>query len=220
MAATAHLAPLHDAQQAAALLDPVRLRIMEHLQEPGSAAGVARQLRMPRQKINYHLRELEKRGLLELVEERRRGNCTERLLRATARSYLITPGVLGALGADPSRVADRFSSSYLVALAAKVIADLATLQQEAAAADKKLATLSLHTEIRFANAAARHRFAEELAQCIADLAAKYHDEHAEGGRRFQFVMGVYPARAKKEGEASSSPARARTAIPISWRSHD
>lgn len=220
MATTGNLAALGDAQQAAALLDPIRLRIMEELQQPASAAGVARRLKLPRQKINYHLRELEKRGLVELVEERKRGNCTERVVRASARSYLITPEALGSLGADPSRVRDRFSSSYLVALAARVIADVATLQQEAAAAGKTLATLSLHTEIRFTSAGARQRFAAELAQCMADLAAKYHDEHAEGGRRFRFVMGVHPARKQPHSQDVPALRGAKTSIPISWRSDD
>ena len=56
---------------------------------------------LARQKVNYHLRELERHGLVELVEERRKGNMTERVLRATAASYVISPAALAAVAPDP-----------------------------------------------------------------------------------------------------------------------
>ena len=110
---------------AAKLLQPMRRQILENLSEPRSASGLARMLGLPRQKVNYHLRELEKGGLVELVEERRRGNCTERLVKATARSYLISPEVLGTLGSRPEEIRDRFSVAYLVATAGRVVRDVA-----------------------------------------------------------------------------------------------
>src|SRR5262245_19216039 len=108
--------PLHvlGSPQAAALLQhPARLAMLELLSAPHSAASLARQLELPRQQINYHLRELEREGLIELIEERRKGNCTERLMRASARSYVINPQILGKLAADPDRIADKLSASYL-----------------------------------------------------------------------------------------------------------
>ncbi|KAB2955835.1 MAG: winged helix-turn-helix transcriptional regulator, partial [Thermoanaerobaculia bacterium] len=80
-----------------------RQDLLSALQDgPATAAGLARRLGLPRQRVNYHLRELEKAGLVELVEERRRGNCVERLVRATARAFLLGPEALGAQAADPA----------------------------------------------------------------------------------------------------------------------
>src|SRR5579864_4481696 len=107
-------------EKAGVLLQPGRLRLLEQLTEPDSAAGLARRLGVPRQKVNYHLRELEREGFLELVEERRKGNCMERVLRATAQSYLIGPQATGALGETPARISDRLSLSYLIAAAARI----------------------------------------------------------------------------------------------------
>ena len=90
----------------AALFRPLRARILEELAEPGSAAGVARRLESSRQKVSYHLKQLEKEGFVELVEERRQGNCVERIVRATARSYLVSAEAMGTLACDPSRVAN------------------------------------------------------------------------------------------------------------------
>ncbi|MBV8516246.1 MAG: helix-turn-helix transcriptional regulator [Acidobacteria bacterium] len=183
---------------AAAMLHPMRLRILDALREPGSASAVARQLGVPRQKVNYHLRELEKAGFLEEVEQRRAGNCIERIVRAKATHYLIDPQLLGALAADGTSVEDRFSSTYLIALAAGAIRDVAALQQKAAKARKRVPTFALQTDIRFASAEERAEFTNALANAVARLVAKYHDAETPGGRSFRFVIGAYPARTKED----------------------
>jgi hypothetical protein len=152
---------------------------------------------VPRQKLNYHLRELEREGFLELIEERRKGNCMERVVRAVAREFLIAPQ-------SADRVtADRFSAAYLASTAARVIRDLASLCIRAGRAGKRIATLTLETEIRFASAESRAAFAEELTASIAQLAAKYHNERAEGGRRFRLMAASYPALKMEESSNES-----------------
>ena len=179
-------------EKAGVLLQPGRLRLLEQLTEPDSAAGLARRLGVPRQKLNYHLRELEREGFLELIEERRKGNCMERVVRAVAREFLIAPRFVSETTGD--RVtADRFSAAYLASTAGRMIRELASLCIRARRAGKRLATLTLETEIRFASAESRAAFAEEMTASIARLAAKYHDERAEGGRRFRLLSAVYPA---------------------------
>lgn len=183
---------VHDPARAGVLLDPIRMQLLERLRQPDSAAGLARQMKLPRQKLNYHLRELEREGFVELVEERRKGNCIERVVRATARSFVIDPAVLGKLGADPREVQDKFSAAYLIALAAKTIRDVSGLRTRAQKAGKRLATFSLQSEIQFATAQDRAAFIEELTAQITRLAAKYHNETQPGGRRFELVLGSYP----------------------------
>ncbi len=185
-------------RQAAAMLHPLRLRLLSELATPDSAAGLARKLNLPRQKVNYHLRELEREGLVELEQERRKGNCLERVIRTVARSYLISPETIGPIAIDPEQVRDRFSSAYMAALAARTIRDLSILRRRAKSARKKLATLSIHSQVRFASARDRAAFSEELSNEIARLVAKYHDEDAKGGRRFELTAGFYPAITKDD----------------------
>lgn len=179
----------------AALLRPMRAQVLEELARPGSAAGLARRLDVPRQKVNYHLRELEKQGLVELVEERKRGNCVERVVRASARSYLVSAEALAALAGDPDAARDQFSSRYLVAVLARGIRELAVLRDRADQAGKRLASFTLQTDVRFRNAEDRNRFSDDLAGLVARLVEKYHDETAEGGRRFRLLLGIHPALA-------------------------
>ena len=201
LAAAQKLDVVAGAQQAASMLDPLRLQLLEALQTPNSASGLARAMKLPRQRINYHLRQLGTHGLVEFVEERRKGNCRERVVRASASTYVINPSALGSLGADPSRIEDRFSSAYQVAVAAKAIRDLAVLQGRADAVKKKLSTITLQMNVRFASATQQNQFAEEVTEMLSKLVAKYHDEKSPGGRKFLFYLGGYPEITKSEDQA-------------------
>jgi DNA-binding transcriptional ArsR family regulator len=189
---------IQSSSSAERLLKAERLRMLELLAEPDSATGIARRLNLPRQTVNYHLHELEKEGFVEFVEQRPKGNCLERVVRAAARSYVISPAALGALGIDAGQARDRFSAAYLVSAALRAIRDVCILRQRADKAGKTLGTLTVETEIRFASAKSRYEFAEELASLIAGLAMKYHHEKAEGGRTFRILLGGYPAITKPE----------------------
>jgi DNA-binding transcriptional ArsR family regulator len=186
------LAVVRSTEQAASLLDGVRLQILAELRTPDSAAAVARRLGAPRQRIGYHIRALEAAGLIESVGERRQGNYVERLLRASATHYVVAPQALGELGATVDAVRDRFSSAYVLAAASRTIAEVADLQQRAQAAGKRLPTLTLETEVRFASAATQHAFATELADTLAALVARYHDPDAPYGRTFRVVATGHP----------------------------
>jgi DNA-binding transcriptional ArsR family regulator len=201
MSALSAVDVIEDSERAAALLSPMRLQLVESLREPDSAAGVARKLGLPRQKVHYHLRELERAGLVEVLEERRKGNVVERILRATATHYMISPSALGPIGSDPDEISDRFSFAYLVAVAAKTISDLATLRKRADAEEKRLATFALQVDVRFGSSAACTAFTEELANKIAELTAKYHDEASESGRSFHYTVGAYPTQTGEVEEA-------------------
>src|SRR3979409_1686590 len=105
---------IDDPAAAEVSLDPVRSRLLAELVQPASATTLAAKVGLPRQKVNYHLRALEKYGLVELVEERRKGNMTERVMRASAASYVISPIALAAVQPDPERSPDQLSARWLL----------------------------------------------------------------------------------------------------------
>ena len=188
----ADLQVVEEADVASALLNPMRLDVLAALAEPGSATTVASSLGMPRQKVNYHVRELEKRGLLEQVGSRKRRNCTERILQSTARSYVVDPRALGPVQAHPANVRDQFSSAYLLAAAAKTLRDVATLRRGADAAGKKLATFTLESEVTFPSPAAQAAFLEELASATAELVSKYQAAPSDRGRPYRVTFTGHP----------------------------
>jgi DNA-binding transcriptional ArsR family regulator len=189
---------IDDPAAAEASLDPIRARLLAELAEPGSASTLATRVAgLTRQKANYHLRALERHGLVELVEERRKGNCTERVLQATAASYVISPAALSEVAPDPSREPDQRSARWLLAVAGRMVRDVGELITGARAAGKPLATLGIDSEVRFASAKDRAAFAVELADTVNGLVAKYHDEHAAGGRKHRFVVALHPTITKE-----------------------
>jgi DNA-binding transcriptional ArsR family regulator len=187
------IAVIEDPAAAEVSLDPIRARLLAELAEPGSATMLAAKVGLSRQKVNYHLRALERHGLAELVEERRKGNVTERVLQATAASYVISPAALATVQPDPGRSPDRLSARWLLAVAARLVRDMGDLIAGATKARKRLATFAMDGQVRFASAADRAAFAEELATAVTALVGRYHDESADGGRDHRVIVAVHPA---------------------------
>ncbi|MEU6193567.1 helix-turn-helix domain-containing protein [Streptomyces sp. NPDC047061] len=184
---------IEDPEAAAVSLDPIRARLLAELAgAPASAAMLAGRVGLPRQKVNYHLKALERHGLVELAGERRKGNVTERLMRATAASYVISPAALPAVQPDPDRFRDQLSARWLLALGARLVRDVGMLISGAAKARKRLATYALDGEVRFASAADRAAFVQELTAGVSALIRKYDTPDAESGRDHRIVVAVHP----------------------------
>ena len=192
------VAVIDDPAAAEVSLDPIRSRLLAALTVPVSATMLAAQVGLPRQRVNYHLRTLEQHGLLELVEERRRGNVTERVLQATAASYVISPAALPGVAPDPARAPDRLSARWLLAVAARLVRDVGDLITGAGRARQKVATFAIDGEVRFASAAERAAFAEELTVAVTALVSRFHDEDAPGGRSHRLVVAVHPTVTRED----------------------
>jgi DNA-binding transcriptional ArsR family regulator len=200
------VAVIDDPAAAEVSLDPVRARLLAELSQPGSASTLAARLGLARQKVNYHLRALERHGLVELVEERRKGNVTERVMRATAASYVISPTALSAVAPDPDRAPDQLSAWWLLALAGRLVQELGELIGRASADRRPLPSFGIDTEIRFASAADRAAFAAELSDALETLVGRYHDAAAPGGRKHRLIIALHPSITKRlDTNATTEP---------------
>jgi DNA-binding transcriptional ArsR family regulator len=188
-------------------LSPIRRRLLERLREPGSATQVAAELRLPRQRVNYHLRALEDAGLLDLVEERQRRGCVERILAARARAFVVDPNVLGAPA--PAAVAaeaqDRFSAEHLIHAAGDVVRHVSRMRARAEEQRARLLTFAIDTELAFASPADFEQFTTALAAFVVREAASRGN--AAGGRKYRVLAAGYPAPGKSSG---ATHARSRT----------
>lgn len=169
-------------------LDPIRAAILDALGEPGSATTVATAVGSTRQKVNYHLKALEAHGLVEPAETRAWGGITERFVRRTARSLVVSPNVLQTAVVDPNQVADRLSAAYLIAVNARAVTEVGAISRDAPAGTR-LPTLTIDTVIGFTSAQDRAAFSAELESAIAALVAKYHHDD---GRPHRLTVSSYP----------------------------
>jgi DNA-binding transcriptional ArsR family regulator len=163
---------MSDADRAALSLGPIRRRVLLALaQQPDSATGLARRLGLPRQKVNYHVRELERAGLVELHDLRQRRGLVERRLRTRPE------------------LQDAFSSAYQVQAAAKLIREVTVQRDAAGAAQQRLATLTLEIDISIESPRAFREFSADLQRALADLARRYH--HIDG-RPYRVLVASHP----------------------------
>jgi DNA-binding transcriptional ArsR family regulator len=187
-----------DMNRASALLHPLRLQILDALREPDSASGLARRFRLPRQKMNYHVRELARTHFLERAGQRRRRNMIERRYRTMAQGYVLSPELLGRMGLPHGAADDVLSAAYLLGIMAVAQGELARASREAAAQRKKLTTLSLSAELRFESALQRAKFAAELRRSVIEVIGRYASPHtladgsAGAGRLYRLILGCYP----------------------------
>lgn len=188
------VALVSDARTARAALTPLRRRLLDRLREPGSAASLAEELGESRQKLGYHLRVLEDAGLVQLVEERPRRGFVERVLMATADTFVVDPAVIHA--GPPPGSQDRFAAEHLVHVAAGLARDVARQREAADAQHKRLLTLTVEADLQLARPADFDAFAEELAAAVAALAHKYN---APGGRHYRVVAAAHPAPRQPQG---------------------
>ena len=187
------VAVIEDPATAVVALDPRRSRLLAALaEEPASAAVAAARVGLPRQQVGYHLTALQDRGLVVEVGQRRHGGITERVLAASARGYVVSPAAMGTAGVDHTRMTDRFSAAYLVALAARAVREVGQLLSGAERAGKHLPTLSIDTDVRFASADDRAACAAELAHAVRTIAARYHNESSPDGRWYRVVAISHP----------------------------
>jgi len=174
-----------------AVIDPRRRRILEALREPGTAASVARLLAEPRQRVNHHVKELARVGLLRNAGERRKGNFVEQLYVATARTLVLSPRLSWG-DAEPRRqaLADQASLDRLVRFGDEVQADAAVLLGRAAFDGDSIASASVQATIRLPDANARAAFLDEYLDLVRQLVERHADSDGE-----QYTVGfvTYPS---------------------------
>ncbi len=180
---------VRDARGLGALAHPMRVQILEALREPASAAAVARGIGQPRQKVNYHLKELEAAGLIEPHGERRVGNFVESIYRAVARTFLVSPEVAWAGPRRAEALGRQHSLQTLVLLGERLQRDAALLLDRAAFEGEQIPSASVMAEARFASEAEREAFLEEYLRATAALLDKYGERE---GAPYRVLLAAYP----------------------------
>jgi DNA-binding transcriptional ArsR family regulator len=190
-ASGARVEVLDDPEQVAALAHPLRVAILDALREPGSAAGAARALGEPRQKVNHHVKALLDAGLVRSVGERRNGNFVEQLYQSVAGSFMVSPRL--ACGGD-LRVAALRSQvplEHLTRLGESIQRDAIDLLDRAAFDGEDIPSVAVEASVRFPDAASRAAFMEEYLELVKPLLRKHG---ARDGGAYRVVTAVYPER--------------------------
>lgn len=182
-------------QELTAVASAFRQRLLAAMNEPRSAASMAREFDVSRQRVGYHMRDLERAGCIELVEEQPARGLKERLYRARPYAFASAPRK------SQTQIAaeDRFSWRALVNLVASSLWDLISLRRKADAAGKRMATLAVDAELHFRTPAERKAFSEDLLDAVEAVVRRHEQAASEETRTFRVVLGAYP---KNDGGTS------------------
>jgi DNA-binding transcriptional ArsR family regulator len=176
-------------EQATVLLNPLRGEIVAQLMEPASAAEVARQLGETAQRINYHLKALEKAGLVHKVGTRQVRNLVEVLYRSIAKTFVLAES-LSMKPETVQRLKDQSSLAHLITTSERIKRD-AMLLMEQSEANEIIPSASLQLQVHLADEEQRHAFVEEYAAMVQQLVNRYSNV-PNVDSTYQVLLAVYP----------------------------
>lgn len=189
------VALLTEPDQVRTLAHPVRSELLNALRGPDTAAGLARRVGRSRQNVSYHLKALEKAGLVRHVGERRKGNFVEQLFEAVARRFVVSP----RFAADPERLSevfgDQVSLAQLAGLGERLQRDSAALVERAAEAGERIASATVDVEVRFADEAARAAFLADTVEMLTTLLEKHG---SADGDPYRVALAAWPDEGDQE----------------------
>ena len=174
---------IESVEQADALLKPKRIEVLRQLAEPHTCTQVGQVLGETPQAVYYHVKRLQAHALVELVEEHRVRGITEGVYRAVARSFWVSPDIVGRLGPPRPREV-LLGLGFLLDLTEEMSRDLAAL----AAGAPSLPSFGIAGDItlRPEDGAA---FVAELQRAFGEVLERYSGDEGHG---FRLALACYP----------------------------
>jgi len=179
---------LEQLAQVEALLKPQAIEVVRQLAEPRSCTEDAERLGQTPQRVYYHVKRLVDAHVVDQVAERKVRGIHEGIYQASARSYWVSPRVVGRIGLR--KVQDELSLGYLLDLMEDVQADIAALDRTA----PELPSVGVSGEIRVLPEH-RQEFLNDLQSVLQDLFTRYGG--AEGDA-FKVAVACYPKGQENE----------------------
>ncbi|GLW09817.1 hypothetical protein Misp01_49460 [Microtetraspora sp. NBRC 13810] len=173
---------LEQIEQAEALLKPQRIEVLRHLAEPRTCTEVAALLGQTPQRVYYHVKRLVEAGLVQQVSERKVRGIHEGIYQAGARSYWLSPRLVGRIGLH--RAQDELNLGYLLDLVEEVQADIAALDRTA----PELPSIGVSGEIHVPPER-RQEFLSDLQTTLQNLFTRYGGTE---GDAFKLAVACYP----------------------------
>ncbi|KYC90327.1 hypothetical protein B4102_3835 [Heyndrickxia sporothermodurans] len=86
---------IENLEQLKSISDPLRVKIIHLIgMKPLTSQMLSEELNIPRSKIHYHLKELERNGLIEVVKTEQVRNFLQMFYRPVAQSIIASPDLL------------------------------------------------------------------------------------------------------------------------------
>jgi DNA-binding transcriptional ArsR family regulator len=191
---------IEESEQAAAILNPLRLEVLRRSDEPRTCTELAEALGETPQKIYYHVKVLERAGALERVEERRVRAIHEGYYQASARAYWLSPKLVGPIG-GPRRARASTSLGALLPLAEELQTDLGRLSRSERGDN---VALGFSAQVRLGRPEDRTAFLSDIQNAIQSIAKRYAGSGSprptareQEPDTFRLIVACYPRPEEK-----------------------
>ena len=181
---------IEDLETLKVVADPLRKRILELLDKPGTVKVVARQLGMSPSKLYYHVNLLEEHGLLRVTDTRIVSGIIEKHYQVAARTIGIKSGLLSPSSGDEAlnlmldEMLDRTGDEIRAAARAGVI-------EFDADAPKQRKLFMSRSEVTLTEAQAQ-AFLERLKALVDSFADDEADEDTPGVQEYVLQVSMFP----------------------------
>ncbi len=182
---------IDDVERAGALLKPLRVELLRRMIEPRTCQELGDALGETPQKIYYHVKVLEKAGLVQKVAERRVRGINEGRYQASARSYWMSPRLVGQVGGGQT-ARDQLSLGYILGIAEQLQADIGQLARRVG---EDTPSLGLSAEIYLEDGNRRAAFLDEVREAVQGIAEKYGQVTGieADPEAYRLMIACYPA---------------------------
>jgi len=170
---------IQDVDTLKVLADPVRLRIHFELEQPRTVKELAAALDMPQTRLYYHVKLLEKAGLISVVSRRTVSGIEERTYQTAATSTLVSP----ALGTE---LAQTGAVSALLQMAAAQL-EIALQDTTHPVGDPKSSVIGLN----MGAAKLRPDQVEEFQSKIFNVLTEYVESDDPDARKYDVLMAAW-----------------------------
>lgn len=200
---------IEDVEQATALLKPIRIELLKRMGEPRTCPELGGELSESAQKIYYHVKALEQVGLVEKTGEQRVRGVVEGYYQAKARSYWLSPALVGRVGGERT-AQEQTALRFLLTLAEEMHGEVGHLGAQSALGTE-VPTLGLSAQIYLPDAARRAEFLREVSALFQQLAIKYGtraDQTPETAPTpsneagFRLILACYPTAEDQDRSTS------------------
>lgn len=180
-------------EQAAALLHPVRSEIVSLLRDPQSATELSKKMNDSAQRVNYHLKALEKVGLVVRAGTRNVRNLVEVLYVSAGRSFLLSDS-LGLSSETIKKLQDQTALAHVLSLTEKIKRDAVSLMEQVD--NEEIPSAVMEMELSLSGVKNRNAFLQDYTEMLTALIQKHHKPNQKDAKTFHVSMAMYP---KPEG---------------------
>jgi len=193
---------IKDPKELKALAHPLRLRILELLlNQSRSTKQIARILGKPPPKLYYHMAELERAGLIQVVETRMKNNLQEKYYQAVAKDFTLDSSLFQARAEETKTAVEELLRSLLNIVRQEIYHSILSKalpsKPEQELRRQRLPLVATHHHVR-ASQPVINQTTEKILKLLEEVEQLGEEE---GGLHYCLTLFFFPLEKEQGGEA-------------------